>query len=89
MTFFLQNQAPLIDTLKSFSNGFVEKQPDFISANVHRSFDGKRVVSYAQWKSKEAYQLIYTNVDALPYLDKIKNVSKFSWNLYDVVYTSD
>ena len=84
-----KDQANLIEILESFSNGFVEKQPDFISANVIRSFDGKRVISYAQWKSKEAYQSLYTNTDALPYLDKIKSVSKFSWNLYDVVYTSD
>ena len=67
----------------------VEKQPGFISANVHRSFEGTRIVSYAQWNTKEDYQAVYTNSDAKPVLDEIKKISKFSWNLYEVVYTSD
>lgn len=67
----------------------VEKQTGFISANVHRSFEGTRIVSYAQWNTKENYQAVYTNSNAKPILDEIKKISKFSWNLYDVVYTSD
>jgi len=67
----------------------VEKLPGFISANVHRSFEGTRIVSYAQWNTKEAYQAVYTNSDAKSILDEIKKISKFSWNLYEVVYTSD
>ena len=67
----------------------VEKQPGFISANVHRSFEGTRIVSYAQWNTKENYQAVYTNSNAIPILDEIKKISKFSWNLYNVVYTSD
>jgi len=67
----------------------VEKQPGFISANVHKSFEGTRIVSYAQWKTKEEYQAVYTNSDAKSILDEIKKISKFSWNLYEVVYTTD
>lgn len=84
-----KNQKQLIDILKLFSNQFVEKQTNFISANVHRSLDGKRVLSYAQWKSKESYQAIYANVDAKPFLDDIRKISTFNWNFYKVVYTSD
>ena len=67
----------------------VEKQPGFISANVHKSYEGTRIVSYAQWNTKEDYQAVYTNTDAKSILDEIKKISKFSWNLYEVVYTSD
>ena len=66
----------------------VEKLPGFISANVHKSIDGIRVVSYAQWKSKENYQAVYTNLEAKYHLDDIKKISKFSWNFYEVVYTT-
>ena len=83
-----KNQQNLIEQLKVLSKNFVEFQPGFVSANVHRSFDGKRVISYAQWKTKEDYQSIYANSDAIPYLDKIKTISKFNWNLYQVSYTS-
>ncbi len=75
----------MLDNLRAV----VEKQHGFISANVHRSFEGTRIVSYAQWKTKEEYQAVYTNSEAKPILDEIKKISKFSWNLYEVVYTSD
>ena len=84
-----KNQQRLIEQLKELSKNFVELQPGFVSANVHRSFDGNRVISYAQWKTKEDYQSIYANPDAMAYLDKIKTVSKFNWNLYEISYTSE
>lgn len=83
-----KNLQKLIDELKELSKKFVEKQPGFISANVHQSFDRKRVISYAQWKTQEDYKSIYVNIDAKPFLDKLKKISKFNWNLYEVVYTS-
>ena len=83
-----ENQKKLLQLLEDL-RVVVEKQPGFISANVHRSFEGTRIVSYAQWNTKETYQAVYTNSDARPILDEIKKISKFSWNLYEVVYTSD
>lgn len=80
-----QKLIKLLDNLKKI----IEKQPGFISANVHKSFEGNRIVSYAQWKTKEDYQAVYTNYSAKPILDEIKKISKFSWNLFEVVYTSD
>ena len=81
----LKRLLQLLDDLRAI----VEKQSGFISANVHKSFEGTRIVSYAQWNTKEDYQAVYTNSDAKPILDEIKKISKFSWNLYEVVYTSD
>ncbi len=81
----LQQLIKLLDDLREI----VEKQTGFISANVHKSFEGTRVISYAQWNTKEDYQAVYTNSEAIPILDEIKKISKFSWNLYEVVYTSD
>lgn len=83
-----ENQKKLLQLLEDL-RVVVEKLPGFISANVHSSFEGTRIVSYAQWNTKEAYQAVYTNSDARPILDEIKKISKFSWNLYEVVYTSD
>ena len=83
-----ENQKNLLQLLEDLRI-VVEKLSGFISANVHRSFEGTRIVSYAQWNTKEAYQAVYTNLDVKPILDEIKKISKFSWNLYEVVYTSD
>ena len=32
---------------------FMATQPGFISISLHRSLDGKRVVNYVQWASRE------------------------------------
>lgn len=82
------NQKKLVKLLDELRQ-VVEKLSGFISANVHRSLDGTRVVSYAQWNSKEDYQAVYTNSQTIPLLDEIKKISNFSWNIYEVVYTSD
>src|SRR5258705_13019049 len=38
--------------------------PGFISANIHTSFDGRHVVNYAQWRSRDAFEAMLRNADA-------------------------
>jgi heme-degrading monooxygenase HmoA len=38
--------------------------PGFVSANIHVSVDGTRVVNYAQWESAEAYQAMMADPKA-------------------------
>ena len=33
---------------------FMAGQPGFISISLHRSLDGRRIVNYVQWKSRES-----------------------------------
>jgi heme-degrading monooxygenase HmoA len=35
---------------------FMARQPGFISISVHRSLDGRRIVNYVQWQSRELLQ---------------------------------
>jgi heme-degrading monooxygenase HmoA len=35
---------------------FMARQPGFISISLHRSLDGKRIVNYVQWKSRDLLQ---------------------------------
>jgi heme-degrading monooxygenase HmoA len=32
---------------------FMARQPGFISISLHRSLDGRRIVNYVQWESRE------------------------------------
>ena len=32
---------------------FMSRQPGFISISLHRSLDGRRIVNYVQWQSRE------------------------------------
>ncbi|MEC4018589.1 antibiotic biosynthesis monooxygenase family protein [Streptomyces sp. H27-D2] len=49
-------QAELVALLSSTAEKFMRDQPGFISANIHASRDGERVVNYAQWESEEHFQ---------------------------------
>ena len=31
---------------------FMAKQPGFVSINIHRSLDGRRIVNYIQWENR-------------------------------------
>ena len=35
---------------------FMARQPGFISISLHRSLDGRRIVNYIQWKSRDLLQ---------------------------------
>ncbi|MGW3186096.1 antibiotic biosynthesis monooxygenase family protein [Kitasatospora sp. NPDC001119] len=45
------------------ATGIIEKFPGFISANVHKSHGGTRVVNYAQWRSKADFDAMHRHPD--------------------------
>src|SRR5262245_53529018 len=54
-----ENQDKLIGLLQEGTETVFSKQPGYISSSFHKSKDGRRVVTYAQWKSPrdiEAYR---------------------------------
>lgn len=51
-----EDQERLVQTLERETATAVAGIDGFVSANIHRSADGRRVVNYAQWTSLEAFQ---------------------------------
>jgi heme-degrading monooxygenase HmoA len=43
----------------------MKNMPGFISASIHKSFDGKKVVNYAQWKSRADFEAMTKHPDGL------------------------
>jgi heme-degrading monooxygenase HmoA len=72
-------------TLMAERARFMARQPGFMSISLHRSLDGKRIVNYVQWASRE--QLV-TAHHSPEFRDKWSEVGKLSedigLNLYDV-----
>jgi quinol monooxygenase YgiN len=59
--------------------------PGFISANIHVSTDGTRVVNYAQWQSPEAYQAMFDDPGAREHMEVCAAVAtSFEPHLYTV-----
>jgi quinol monooxygenase YgiN len=84
-----KNQQKLIDLWKQFAKDVVEKQPGFISANLHKSFDGSRAVNYAQWQAKEDQERLIESDEAKAWRDDFGRLADVSPYFYDVIYTSN
>ncbi len=50
-------------------------QPGFISANLHRSLDGTKVINYAQWASRDAFEAMFQNPDARARLTELQQIA--------------
>jgi quinol monooxygenase YgiN len=54
----------LADLLTAVTEDVMQHVDGFISANIHLSTDGTRVVNYAQWRSAEAFQAMLQDATA-------------------------
>jgi quinol monooxygenase YgiN len=82
-----ENQQGLVDLLIETTETVMKKQPGYISANIHKSLDGVRVVNYAQWRSREDFEAIFTKPDVTAHMLGIMSFAKSDYHLYEVVYT--
>ncbi len=48
-----QHQQELIDAICDQVEEHIKNETGFVSASFHASDDGRRVINYAQWQSKE------------------------------------
>jgi len=75
----------LVELLTTATDEVIRCLPGFISANIHLSTDGGRVVNYAQWDSAEALQAMLQNPLARDHIDKCAEVAtSFDPHLYTV-----
>jgi len=64
------------------------KLPGIISAALHRSMDGSRVVNYAQWKRAEDWQNL-VRVGNASWFGEMGKYAKPDAHLYEVCYLLD
>lgn len=81
-----ENQQPLIDLLVESARS-VCHLPGWLSANIHRSLDGTRVVNYAQSESHGAALEIIEKLRTGGFLDQNKLLGEAHPGLYEVVFT--
>lgn len=59
----------LVEDLVTATDETISGLDGFLSANIHRSDDGTRVVNYAQWASRAAYQAMLGHPDVQTHLE--------------------
>jgi hypothetical protein len=79
-------QQALIDFLSEAAR-FASTTPGWISASVHRSRDGTRVVNYAQSENIEAARRIIERLREGGWIERNKALGEAHPGLYDVVFT--
>jgi quinol monooxygenase YgiN len=77
-------QTELVQLLEQATVDVMKSQPGFVSANIHKSLDGKHVANYAQWKSAEDFQRMLKNPDAQQHMGKVDKIAKAAPVVYQV-----
>ncbi|HEY3686633.1 MAG TPA: antibiotic biosynthesis monooxygenase family protein [Streptosporangiaceae bacterium] len=78
-----ENQRALLDILKGASEK-VRGVPGFVSANLHRSLDGTRVINYAQWETREAFEAMLIRPEIWEHFAEAERYATHEPHLYEV-----
>ena len=80
------HQQELANVLIEATEHTMRHLPGFISANIHTSFDGRHVVNYAQWRSRDAFEAMRRNPDARPHMTRAGALASFDPILCEVAH---
>ena len=79
-----ENQERLTKLLQTATEQAIEHLPGFISANIHKSLDGTRVVNYAQWKTNEDFEAMLRNPEASKHMQEAFKIAQVDPHLYKI-----
>ena len=79
------NQEHLIELWQRATDEVIRHLPGFISANIHRSLDGTKVVNYAQWNSREAFLAMLNDPASSARLKELADIGTAAPVLCEVV----
>jgi quinol monooxygenase YgiN len=78
-------QSELADLLVRSTEETMRHLPGFVSASIHRSLDGARVVNYAQWRSQTDFAAMKDNPAARPHMQAAAALASFEPIVCEVV----
>jgi quinol monooxygenase YgiN len=84
-----EKQQALVDLLIEATDRTMKRQPGFVSATIHRSLDGTKVVNYAQWRSKGDFDAMRSNPDARPHMEAAAALATFEPIVCEVAESVD
>lgn len=82
----VEKQQQLVDSLIETINA-AKEVPGWISASIHRSFDGRQVVNYVQFESSSAAQAVLRHLAAMGHLQRNTALGAVAPGQYEVVHT--
>jgi len=80
------NQERLIEILREGTETLMSEQPGYIAASFHRSKDGRRVVTYAQWRSPKDIEALRTRPEIGEYFKRVRGLAQSEPIVCEVSY---
>jgi quinol monooxygenase YgiN len=75
----------LVEMLVAATNEVMRGRKGFVSASIHKSEDGTRIVNYAQWASKSDFETMRADPQAQRHMKECADVAKnFDPRIYRV-----
>lgn len=78
-------QDELADLLARATEETMRHLPGFISASIHRSLDGTKVINYTQWRSQADFSALQQNPKARPHMEAAAALATFEPIVCEVV----
>ena len=70
-------QGELVELLIRATNDTMRHLQGFVSANIHGSLDGTKVINYAQWRSQADFEALQKNPKAQVHMKAAATLAKF------------
>jgi quinol monooxygenase YgiN len=81
-----KNQQRLVAALKEGTEALMSKLAGYISASIHVSKDGRRVINYSQWRSVKDIAAMRQHPDVGPYIKRVASLGTFEAIACEVSY---
>jgi len=81
-------QRQLAQLLIEATAATMNRLPGYVSANIHRSLDGTKVVNYAQWRRASDFETMLADPAAQQHMQAAAQLAdSIEPHLYEVVFT--
>jgi antibiotic biosynthesis monooxygenase (ABM) superfamily enzyme len=84
-----ENQQRLTELLIEATEKTIRHFPGFVSANIHKSLDGKHVANYAQWRREEDWRAMLADPDARVHMKGALELATLEGHMYRVAYCDE
>jgi quinol monooxygenase YgiN len=81
-----ESQQRLVAVLKEGTEALMSKRRGYISASIHVSQDGRRVINYSQWRSVKDIEAMRQHTDVGPYMKRVAGLGTFEAIVCEVSY---
>jgi heme-degrading monooxygenase HmoA len=79
------DQEHLLEAWQRATEEVIRHQPGFVSATIHRSLDGTKVVNYAEWQGHDALAAMLRNPEAREQMARLAQIGTPSPLICEIV----